>query len=172
MRSPLVFPAASAVLSLVSASGCSGTETSSPAAAPPTADAPQVPEGDAGALGPGDATPAPDPGTKGCAIAPKGAGTFAARTLTAAGMPVWMTHDKNDDALPVADARSSRDIWAAENGCKTATWSAVSGRPECQRNRSCPASEPLVYCETSGVGHDVPGFAVDEIGTFFSGLLK
>lgn len=85
MRSPLVFPAASAVLSLVSASGCSGTETSSPAAAPPTADAPQVPEGDAGALGPGDATPAPDPGTKGCAIAPKGAGTFAARTLTAAG---------------------------------------------------------------------------------------
>ncbi len=70
------------------------------------------------------------------------------------------------------DARSSRDFWAAQNGCKTATWSAVSGRPECQRNTSCPAGEPLVYCETSGVGHDVPGFAVDEIGTFFSGLVK
>lgn len=316
MRSPLVFLAASAVLSLVSASGCSGDETSSPAAAPPTTNAAHVPESDASAPDPGDAALAPDPGTKGCAIAPRGTGTFAARTLTAAGksrtyhlsvpggappkqalplvfvlhgatdtapenmrdwfgvegkmttpslavyplalartrsdgtgglvtrwdlsgnddlaffdamlaeieaqycvdrahvfvtgfssggnfsqhlacerqkdvkgmavvagpgpfsdacggaVPVWMTHDKKDDALPVADARSSRDFWAAQNGCKTAMWSAVSGRSECQRNTSCPAGEPLVYCETSGVGHDVPGFAVDEIGTFFSGLVK
>jgi polyhydroxybutyrate depolymerase len=87
-------------------------------------------------------------------------------------VPAWMTHDKNDDALPVADARSSRDFWAAENGCKTAAWTAVSGRPECQRNTSCPSGEPLVYCETSGVGHDVPAFAVDEIGAFFSALVK
>ena len=316
MRSPLFFLAAAASLALVLASGCSGSETSSPAAPAPTTNAAQVPEDDAGATDRADAAPTPDPGTKGCAIAPKAAGTFAARTLSAAGktrtyhlavpasaqpkqalplvfvlhgatdtapenmrdwfgvegkittpslavyplalertradgsgglvtrwdlsgnedlaffdamlaeieadycvdrahvfvtgfssggnfsqhlacerqrdvkgmavvagpgpfsdacggaVPAWMTHDKNDDALPVADARSSRDFWAAQNGCKTASWAAVSGRPECQRNTSCPAGEPLVYCETSGVGHDVPSFAVDEIGTFFSALLR
>jgi polyhydroxybutyrate depolymerase len=307
-----------ALVVLAGGSGCGGNDSASPAATAPTTNGVTLPEGDASAPADpaADAAPPVDPGTKGCAIAPKGAGTFAARTLTAAGkartyhlavpasatskqalplvfvlhgatdtapenmrdwfgvegkittpslavyplalertrsdgtggnvtrwdlsgnddlaffdamlaeieaeycvdrahvfvtgfssggnfsqhlacerqkdvkgmavvagpgpfsdpcggaVPVWMTHDKNDDALPVADARSSRDFWAAENGCTKATWSPVAGRPECQRNTSCPAKEPLVYCETSGVGHDVPAFAVDEIGTFFSGLLK
>jgi poly(3-hydroxybutyrate) depolymerase len=87
-------------------------------------------------------------------------------------VPAWMTHDKNDEALPVSDARDSRDFWAAENGCKKAKWAPVPGRPECQRNTSCPAGEPVTYCETSGVGHAVPDFAVASIGGFFSGLLK
>lgn len=84
-------------------------------------------------------------------------------------VPVWMTHDVNDDTLPIADARSSRDFWAAENGCGK-TWAHVSGRPECQRNTSCPTTAGLVYCETTGVGHDVPPFAVASIGAFFAAL--
>ena len=317
MRSSLVFSSA-VLVTLVISSGCSGNDAAAPASTAPTTNAATIPEDDGGA----DATPvqadaaAPDPGTKGCAIAPKGAGTFASRILTANGksrtyhlavpasakpkqalpvvfvlhgatdttpenmrdwfgvegkmttpslavyplalertrsdgsggkvtrwdlsgnddlaffdailaeigaeycvdrarvfvtgfssggnfsqhlacerqkdvkgmavvagpgpfsdtcggaVPAWMTHDKDDNALPVADARSSRDFWAAQNGCTTATWSAVSGRPECKRNTSCPAGEPLVYCETSGVGHDVPDFAVDAIGSFFSSLVK
>jgi polyhydroxybutyrate depolymerase len=87
-------------------------------------------------------------------------------------VPAWMTHDKNDDALPVSDARDSRDFWADENGCKKSTWSPVPGRPECQRNTSCPSAEPLVYCETSGAGHGVPDFAVASIGAFFDALVK
>ncbi len=312
MRSSLLCLAAFALPMIVIASGCSGTDASSapPETTPPTTTGVTVPDDDAGTPDPVDAAPTPNPDTPGCAIAPKGTGTFTARTITAASksrtyhlavpagakqkqalpvvfvlhgatdtapenmrdwfgvegkmttpplgvypaalertradgtgglvtrwdlsgndamlsqleteycvdrahvfvtgfssggnfsqhlaclrqkdvkgmavvagpgpfsdtcggaVPAWMTHDKNDDALPVADARSSRDFWAAENGCKTAAWSAVSGRPECQRNTSCPAAEPLVYCESSGLGHNVPDYAVDEIGTFFSGLLK
>jgi poly(3-hydroxybutyrate) depolymerase len=87
-------------------------------------------------------------------------------------VPAWMTHDANDDTLPVSDARDSRDFWAAENGCTKSAWAPVSGRPECQRNTSCPAEEPVVYCETTGVGHAVPGYASPAIGAFFTGLLK
>jgi polyhydroxybutyrate depolymerase len=318
MRSSLLVLGSAALLTLVISSGCSGSDAPPPAGATPTTNAATIPEDDAGAPETDAQTDAaaPDPGTKGCGVAPKGTGTFAARTLTANGksrtyhlavpagakqkqalplvfvlhgatdtapenmrdwfgvegklttpslavyplalertrsdgsggkvtrwdlsgnddlaffdamlaeigteycvdrahvfvtgfssggnfsqhlacerqkdvkgmavvagpgpfsdtcggaVPTWMTHDKDDDALPVADARSSRDFWAAQNGCKTSTWSAVTGRPECQRNTSCPAGEPLVYCESSGVGHNVPDYAVDEIGGFFSSLVK
>jgi polyhydroxybutyrate depolymerase len=85
----------------------------------------------------------------------------------------WMTHDVNDDALPVADARNSRDFWAAEDGCATtsSSWAAVAGRPECKRNTSCSKGS-LVYCETTGVGHAVPSFAPASIGAFFVQLSK
>lgn len=85
-------------------------------------------------------------------------------------VPVWMTHDTGDATLPVEDARASRDFWATANGCTKSSWSAVPGRPECKRNTSCPSNEPLVYCETSGIGHDMPDFAIPAIGAFFSAL--
>lgn len=85
-------------------------------------------------------------------------------------VPVWMTHDINDDTLPIGDARASRDFWAAANGCTKSAWSAVAGRPECKRNTSCPPNEPLVYCETSGIGHDMPDFAIPALGAFFRAL--
>jgi polyhydroxybutyrate depolymerase len=86
-------------------------------------------------------------------------------------VPVWMTHDVKDDTLPIADARSSRDFWAAEDGCATSTWTAVAGQPECRRNTSCSKGS-LVYCETTGVGHAVPPFAAASIGAFFGQLSK
>jgi polyhydroxybutyrate depolymerase len=87
-------------------------------------------------------------------------------------VPVWMTHDVNDETLPIADARDSRDFWAEENGCQKTTWAPLPGHPECKQNTSCSAHEPLVYCETTGVGHDVPPFAIGAIGEFFATLLK
>lgn len=84
----------------------------------------------------------------------------------------WMTHDTNDDALPVQDARDSRDFWLTQNGCSKTTWADVAGRPECKRNNSCGAGNALVYCETSGVGHDIPGFATSAIADFFGTLGK
>ena len=87
-------------------------------------------------------------------------------------VPTWMTHDVNDDALPISDARSSRDFWAELNGCEKSTWSSLPGAAGCKTNTSCPAGEPLVYCESTGVGHAVPDFAVGAIGDFFKGLLK
>ena len=32
-------------------------------------------------------------------------------------MEVWMVHDVDDNVLPIADARDSRDFWAGLNGC-------------------------------------------------------
>ena len=79
-------------------------------------------------------------------------------------VPMWMTHDVNDDALPVSGARSARDFWLRQNGC-TATWSQ-DAPAQCQK-AACPAGAPLVYCESSGVGHDVPAYAAKAIGAFF-----
>ena len=87
-------------------------------------------------------------------------------------VPAWMTHDANDDTLPVADARDSRDFWSGENGCAKGAWSPILGHPECKRNVACSAREPVVYCETTGVGHAVPAFAAAGIGEFFGALLQ
>ena len=82
----------------------------------------------------------------------------------------WMTHDVNDDALPVADARSARDFWADMNGCGK-TWVAGS-RAECKVNTSCPSALPMTYCESTGVGHNIPDYAAGDIAAFFSKLEK
>jgi polyhydroxybutyrate depolymerase len=79
-------------------------------------------------------------------------------------VPMWMTHDVDDDALPVSGARSARDFWLRQNGC-TGTWSA-DAPAQCQK-AACPAASPVVYCESSGVGHDVPSYAAKAIGAFF-----
>jgi polyhydroxybutyrate depolymerase len=84
----------------------------------------------------------------------------------------WMTHDVDDDTLPIAEARDSRDFWVTQNGCGKATWEAVAGQPECQRNTSCSSGSSLVYCESKGVGHQVPDYAASAIGGFFNALMK
>ncbi|MBL8611338.1 MAG: hypothetical protein JNL38_28600 [Myxococcales bacterium] len=95
-----------------------------------------------------------------------GPGPFSSKCDGA--LPIWITHDQDDEALPVGGARSSRDFWARQNGCKGA-WVAATPSA-CQRNDGCPASSPLVYCESKGVGHDVPPYAVDAIARFFAAL--
>lgn len=81
---------------------------------------------------------------------------------------IWMTHDTDDDALPVSGARGSRDFWAEHNACG-ASWTKDPALPaECKTNAGCPAAAPTVYCESSGVGHDVPAFASKAIARFFS----
>lgn len=95
-----------------------------------------------------------------------GPGPFSSKCDGA--IPMWMTHDQDDDALPVGGARSSRDFWARQNACKGA-W--VPDTPsQCQRNDGCPAATPLVYCESKGVGHDVPPYAAQAIARFFESL--
>lgn len=82
----------------------------------------------------------------------------------------WMSHDVDDKALPIGGARSSRDFWLAQDGCDEKKTTPVPGRPECKRYDTCTSKRSLVYCETSGVGHDVPKFAVDAIGAFLTAL--
>jgi polyhydroxybutyrate depolymerase len=99
------------------------------------------------------------------AIAPvEGPGPFVS---TCEGpITVWMTHDVNDDVLPIADARDSRDFWAQTNGCGN-TWTPDT-RPECKKNTGCTSGKSVTYCETTGVGHNVADFAAATVGAFFS----
>ena len=92
-----------------------------------------------------------------------GPGPFATKCKGA--IAAWMTHDVNDDALPVSGARSSRDFWSETNGCGS-SWSS-DALPDCQRNTTCTSSQPVVYCETKGTGHGVPAFATPAIAQFF-----
>lgn len=83
---------------------------------------------------------------------------------------VWMTHDTGDQVLPIADAHRARDFWAHENGCGD-DWEPDI-LPMCKRNAACPPNAPLVYCETSGIGHEMTTFAVSAISDFFGAILK
>lgn len=83
---------------------------------------------------------------------------------------VWMTHDTGDAILPIADAHRARDFWARENGCGD-DWEP-DVLPMCLRNAACPPNAPLVYCETSGIGHEMTTFAVAAISDFFGAILK
>jgi polyhydroxybutyrate depolymerase len=99
------------------------------------------------------------------AIAPvEGPGPFVS---TCDGpMAVWMVHDVNDDTLPVADARDSRDFWAQTNGCGT-TWTPGS-RAECKTNAACTSGKSVTYCETTGVGHNVVDWAPAAVGAWLA----
>jgi polyhydroxybutyrate depolymerase len=79
---------------------------------------------------------------------------------------VWMTHDVNDDVLPIADARDARDFWARTDGCGT-TWTQDT-RAECKKNTGCSSGKSVTYCETTGVGHNVADFAPAAVGAFFA----
>jgi poly(3-hydroxybutyrate) depolymerase len=100
------------------------------------------------------------------AVAPvEGPGPFV--TTCDGPIAIWMTHDVNDDVLPIADARSARDFWADVDGCGK-TWTKDPTNELCQINASCKQSTSVVYCETTGVGHNVADFAPAAVGEFFA----
>jgi polyhydroxybutyrate depolymerase len=102
------------------------------------------------------------------AIAPvSGPGPFA---KTCDGpVAVWMTHDVDDQALPVSGARASRDFWIRQNGCQKTL--VQEPEPECKRATGCPSNAPVITCESSGQGHAVVPYAAERIGRFFQGFM-
>jgi polyhydroxybutyrate depolymerase len=97
-----------------------------------------------------------------------GPGPFT--TKCGGAIAAWMTHDVDDKALSVEGARDSRDFWAGHDACG-AKWSpSAKLPPACTTNTGCAAATPLVYCETKGIGHEVPPFASKAIGEFFASL--
>ncbi|HQY63215.1 MAG: hypothetical protein IPF92_01925 [Myxococcales bacterium] len=84
-------------------------------------------------------------------------------------LAVWMTHDVDDNALPVAGARSSRDFWIKKNGCGAEL--VQEPQAECKRAVGCPADAPVIYCESKGVGHAVAGYAPKAVADFFATMM-
>jgi poly(3-hydroxybutyrate) depolymerase len=80
---------------------------------------------------------------------------------------VWFVHDTDDKAVPIAQGREARDRVLASNGCSTDTVDEGDG---CVRYKRCGAS-PVVWCQSSGIGHSPRGdFAPPRVWKFFSEL--
>jgi len=79
----------------------------------------------------------------------------------------WFLHDQDDDAVPIAEGKAARDRALAMNGCSTNT--EDEGR-SCVRYLGCDAA-PVMWCESSGVGHNIRGdFAPPRVWRFFQSL--
>jgi polyhydroxybutyrate depolymerase len=82
---------------------------------------------------------------------------------------VWFLHDSDDGAVPIAQGARTRDRFLRANGC--AETSAPVDPSPCARYDGCVEDDPVVWCETSGRGHDIRGdFAPAAVWEFFSSL--
>jgi polyhydroxybutyrate depolymerase len=79
----------------------------------------------------------------------------------------WFLHDQDDDAVPIAEGIAARDRALRMNGCSTNTEDEGRG---CVRYQGCDEA-PVVWCESSGRGHDIRGsFAPPRVWRFFQSL--
>lgn len=79
----------------------------------------------------------------------------------------WFLHDADDDTVPIAQGRAALQRVLAANGCAAETVDRGEG---CVSYRGCGA-EPVVWCQSSGFGHDVRGdFAPARVWKFFRDL--
>lgn len=66
-----------------------------------------------------------------------------------------MIHDENDGSNGIGGGEAARARILEQNGCTgTETMPYDAAYPMCQRYTGCPAEYPVVWCQTSGVGHD------------------
>jgi poly(3-hydroxybutyrate) depolymerase len=79
----------------------------------------------------------------------------------------WFLHDTDDDTVPIAEGRAALERVLAANRCSAETENVGEG---CVRYRGCGAN-PVIWCQSSGYGHDVRGdFAPARVWKFFQNL--
>jgi polyhydroxybutyrate depolymerase len=79
----------------------------------------------------------------------------------------WLLHDRNDDAVLIAEGEAARERAIAINGCSTKTIDTGNG---CVRYDGCDTT-PVVWCESKGFGHSIRGdFAPAKVWEFFQAL--
>jgi polyhydroxybutyrate depolymerase len=80
----------------------------------------------------------------------------------------WLLHDADDDVVSLRLGEAAREQARQRNGCAASSRAAGSG---CVAYDGCRAGEPVVWCQTSGFGHDIRGdFAPPLVWQFFSAL--
>ncbi|MET0285673.1 MAG: hypothetical protein ABW352_14435 [Polyangiales bacterium] len=100
-------------------------------------------------------------GTAAVAGFDRGTGTCA-RPVAA-----WFQHDRNDDAVPIAQGTGARDRVIQRAHCSTSTTPAGS----CVSYQGCDPGYPVVWCETTGRGHNIAGdTAPQAVWDFFRAL--
>jgi polyhydroxybutyrate depolymerase len=76
----------------------------------------------------------------------------------------WFLHDTNDEAINITQGIAARDKAIASNGCSQKTVDVGNG---CVQYQGCQDA-PVVWCQTSGFGHDIRGdFAPAIVWQFF-----
>lgn len=65
----------------------------------------------------------------------------------------WFLHDTDDKAINIAQGIAARDKAIASNGCSQETIEVENG---CLQYQGCQDA-PVVWCQTTGFGHDIRG---------------
>ena len=98
------------------------------------------------------------------AVAPVSGGTLRFDCKPARPVPILIQNGSEDELIPVASARETRDRWKTLNGC---TGDATPDGPACQRWTECRGGATVEYCEEA-YGHRWQPQATDRVWTFLS----
>jgi polyhydroxybutyrate depolymerase len=107
----------------------------------------------------------------------RGIAAIAAYNLTAPKLSTCkgqaaalLFHDNDDPAVPIGAGRASRDVIRSLDHC------SEQADPEphhegCVRYRDCSEGQPVVWCESHALGHDIRGdVAPERVWSFFESL--
>jgi len=94
------------------------------------------------------------------AVAPVSGGQTAVACTPGRGIPVLIHHGRQDNVVPVAQARAARDAWIQRDACQE----HVSNG--CERHRMCRDGSEVEYCE-GDFTHTWPQEATERIWEFF-----
>jgi polyhydroxybutyrate depolymerase len=97
------------------------------------------------------------------------AGFDSTAGATCIGTPaVWLLHDEDDLGVPIDNGIAVRDRAIARSHCASTT-TPVPGRAPCVAYDACDA--PVIWCQTSGIGHNPQGdFAIPAVWEFIESL--
>lgn len=65
----------------------------------------------------------------------------------------WFMHDTDDEAIKISQGIAARDRAIAQNGCSQDSIALENG---CKQYQNCQDA-PVVWCQTSGFGHNIRG---------------
>ena len=94
------------------------------------------------------------------AVAPVSGGLTAGTCNPGRAVPVLIHHGRQDELVPVAQARAARDAWVQRDGCREHLSNG------CERHRACRDGSEVEYCE-GDFAHHWPPEATQRIWDFF-----
>lgn len=94
------------------------------------------------------------------AVAPVSGGRITVPCDPTRGVPVLIHHGRQDELVPIEQARQERDVWLGKNRCHE---HVADG---CEQHRDCRDGAEVVYCEED-FAHHWPVAATERIWEFF-----
>jgi polyhydroxybutyrate depolymerase len=94
------------------------------------------------------------------AVAPVSGGHTPGACDPARAVPVLIHHGRQDETVPVAQARAARDAWVQRDGC------GAPVKDGCEDYRQCRDGSEVEYCE-GDFAHRWPAEATERIWEFF-----